>query len=278
MEADMKVMRVGQSCLLAVLALLAFAATSASAAEYEPRALPEIGRCLKVGVGKGVYAGNQCVKVEKKGRGAYEWTPASVTEKQAFSGSGGETALTTAGHPTIKCIDANFVGEWRGPKAATVEVEFQGCQTPLGVPCQTTPNNKSEIKTLPLEGELGFIKNQVKEGKLLVTVGLDLKPQPPSTSLATYECGGGPSELNRIEGSVIGEIKPIDKMTTLQNMVYRTTSAGAQYPEAFQESPKDTLFTTFQSGLESTTVPTTLKIKNYVGSRANLLEIKSKEN
>jgi len=95
-----------------------------------------------------------------------------------------------AGHATIKCIDANISGEWRGGKTATVEIEFQGCQNPQEQPCQTA-QTKSEIKTLPLEGELGFIKNQVKEGKLVITVGLDLKPQAPLTELATYECGGG---------------------------------------------------------------------------------------
>jgi hypothetical protein len=279
MEAHMKVIRVGQSCLLAVLVLAAFATAGASAAEYEVKGLPEIGKCVKTAIGKGVYAGSSCITVAKPGRGRYEWTQVNAAEKQAFSGTGGETTFATAGHGKIKCIDANFTGEWRGPKAATVEIEFQGCQNDKEQLCQTTPPNKSEIKTLPLEGELGFIKNQLKEGKPVITVGLDLKPQTPLTELALYECGGGaPTETERLEGSVIGEIKPIDKMTLESNLLYRTTSSGAQNPEFFQGGEKDTLITTFQSGLESTSAPTTLKIKNYAGKNANPLEIKAKEN
>jgi len=274
----MKVTRVGQSCLLAVLAIAAFAASSASAAEYEVKGLPEIGRCVKTALGQGVYVGASCITVAKPGHGKYEWTQVNATEKQTFKGSGTETKLVTPGHSTIKCIDANLTGEWRGGKTATVEIEFQGCQNPQEQPCQTTPQTKSEIKTLPMEGELGFIKNIVKEGKTIVSVGLDLKPQTPLTELATYECGGGPTESNRLEGSVIGEIKPIDKMTLQSNLVYRLTSAGAQIPQSFQEAENDTLVTTFQSGLESTTAPTTLKIKSYVGNNANPLEIKAKEN
>ncbi|HEY4427081.1 MAG TPA: hypothetical protein VGN08_02650 [Solirubrobacteraceae bacterium] len=276
----MKVTRVGRCCLLAVLSIAVFAVSSASAASlYEVKGLPEIGKCVKTPVGQGIYAGSSCITVAKKaGTGKYEWTQVNASEKQTFKGTGGETKFVTAGHGTIKCIDANLTGEWRGPKTATVEIEFQGCENSHEQVCQTTPPNKSEIKTLPLEGELGFIKNQVKEGKPLVTIGLDLKPQSPLTELATYECGGGPSELNRLEGSVIGEIKPIDKMTLESNLVYRTTSAGNQLPESFQEAEKDTLTTTFQSGLESTSAPTALKIKTYVGKNTNPLEIKAKEN
>jgi hypothetical protein len=240
-----------------------------------PTNLPEIGRCVKTPIGKGIYAGSQCVTVAAPGRGKYEWTQVNATEKQTFSGSGGETKFVTPGHGTIKCIDSNLTGEWRGPKTATVEIEFQGCQNEHEVLCQTTPQTKSEIKTLPLEGELGFIKNVVREGKTIVSIGLDLKPQSPLTELASYECGGN-NETARLEGSVIGEIKPIDKMTLESNLVYRTTSAGAQLPEAFQGGEKDTLLTTFQSGLESTTAPSTLKIKNYIGKNTNPLEIRAK--
>jgi alpha-tubulin suppressor-like RCC1 family protein len=240
-----------------------------------PTNLPEIGRCVQTAIGKGIYAGPQCITLATAGRGRYEWTPASPTEKQTFLGSGGETKLTTSGHPTIKCVDANFNGEWRGPKTATVEIEFQACTNPQGALCQTSPQNKSEIKTLPLEAELGFIKNQVREGKKIVVVGLDLKPQPPLTALASYECAGSP-ETVRLEGSVIGEVKPINKMTIDLNLVHRTTSAGAQYPEAFEGALRDTLISTFQSGLESSSSPTTLKIKGYSGQNAAPLEIKAK--
>jgi hypothetical protein len=274
----MKVKRVGQRCLLAVLAISAVACASASAAEYEVHSLPEIGRCVKVPTGTGVYRGALCITVEKKALGKYNWVPVSVTEKQTFTGAGLETTLATAGgHPAIKCLAANFVGEWTGAKTATVTVEFQGCINSLGQQCQSNPQNKSEIKTLPLEAELGFIKNQLKEGKLTVVVGLDLKAQPPLPDLVVYECGNV-TESAHIEGSVIGKITPINKMTTDSNLLYYVTKAGAQLPEKFESGLKDTLTTTFTSGLESTSASSTLNIKGETGKNANPLEIKAKEN
>lgn len=272
----MKVIRVGQICLLAVLALAAFGASSSSAAEYGVRALPEAGRCVSTAIGKGVYKGGQCVTVAAPGTGRWEWMPASATEQLKFSGSGEESKLTTVGAPTIKCINANITGEWRNPKTATVEVEFQGCQNPQEVQCQSG-SAKSEIKTLPLEAELGFIKSEEVEGKQIAVVGLDLKPQPPLTALAIYNCGSQ-TETSTLEGSVIGELKPIDKMGLPQKILYRTRVTGEQLPESFQGQPNDTLTTKFTTGIETVFAPTTLKIKKETGTSAVPLEIKAKEN
>jgi hypothetical protein len=91
----------------------------------------------------------------------------------------------------------------------------------------------------------------------------------------TYECGSV-TESARVEGSVIGQIKPIDKMTTESNLVYFARRTGEQVPEHFEGGPKDTLATTFMSGIESTTAPSTLTIKSETGHNANPLEIKAK--
>jgi hypothetical protein len=276
MEADMKVIRVGQICLLAVLALAAFGATSASAVEYYVKGLPEAGRCVSTAIGKGVYKGLACVTVAPPGTGKAEWIPASATETLKFSGTGGESFLKTQGHSTIKCVDANITGEWAGAKTATVEIEFQGCQNAQEAQCQSGSNH-SEIKTLPLEAVLGFIKNETVGGKTFVKVGLDLKPTAPLTELAIYECGS-PTETSHLEGSVIGQILPIDKMALPQKLSYITTTAGAQLPQAFLGEPTDTLSTTFMNGLESTTAPTTLKILKEAGKYAVPMEIKAEEN
>ncbi len=114
-----------------------------------PANLPEVGRCVKVAVGTGKYTAASCLALATKpGAKKYEWTPASVTERLAFSGSGLETTLTTAGHSTIKCVGANLSSEWTGPKTASVNVELQGCTNAQGHQCQTVtnPQNKSEIK------------------------------------------------------------------------------------------------------------------------------------
>jgi alpha-tubulin suppressor-like RCC1 family protein len=241
-----------------------------------PNPLPEVGRCVKVATGTGTYQGLNCLALEKAGGkfGKYNWIPLAATEKQTFAGTGGESVLATVGHSTIKCIAANVTGEWRGPKTATVQIEFQACTNAKGQQCQSNPQNKSEIKTLPLEAELGFIKNEVKEGKLLLSVGLDLKPQPPGSDLVSYECGSV-TEMAHLEGSVIGQIKPIDKMTTESNLIYNAIRGAQQY-EKFEGGPGDTLTTRFQSGLESTYAPSTLKIAGEAGSNAAPLEIKAK--
>jgi hypothetical protein len=268
----MKGIRIWGACLFAALAAGAVSASPALAVS-----LPEAGRCVKVAIGKGAYSGGNCLTHATKGGGTWEWTPVTSTEKQAFSGSGGETTLTTAGHPTIKCIDANFTGEYTGPKTATVQIEFQGCQNPTEQSCQSIQNssNKTEIATFPLEAELGFIRNEEKEGKLLVTVGMDLKPTPPLTDLAAYECTGS-SEVAHLQGSVIGKASPIDKMTTTLNFLYLATKKGEQVPTHFQEGPTDTLSTTFTSGVETIgSGASSLNIKTYVGHNAAPLEIKA---
>jgi hypothetical protein len=231
---------------------------------------------VKVATGTGTYQGLNCIALEKAGGkfGKYNWIPVAATEKQTFAGTGGESVLATAGQSTIKCIAANVTGEWRGPKTATVQIEFQACTNAKGQQCQSNPQNKSEIKTLPLEAELGFIKNEVKEGKLLLSVGLDLKPQPPGADLVSYECASV-TESAHLEGSVIGQIKTIDKMTTESNLIYNAIRGAQQY-EKFEGGPPDTLTTRFQSGLESTYAPSTLKIASETGSNAAPLEIKAK--
>jgi alpha-tubulin suppressor-like RCC1 family protein len=251
-----------------------------------PANLPEIGRCVKVTAPNGTYSDGACTKLATGELGKkYVWIPVSQTEKQTFSGSGLATTLTTAGHSTIKCITADFSGEWTGPKTASVTVILEGCTNAQNQQCQTIlnqGNTKAEIALFAVEGELGFIKYEEVEGKLLLAVGLDLRPHPvppgARREFGTYECTGS-SEKGHIEGSVIGKITPIDKMTTTSNLLYLARSNGEQKPESFQGSPPDTLFTTFTSGLEEAVTgsgASSLNVKEYKGSNAAPLEIKAK--
>jgi hypothetical protein len=75
---------------------------------------------------------------------------------------------------------------------------------------------------------------------------------------------------------VIGKVAPINKMTTTMNLLYYVRKSGEQVPERFESGLRDTLTTTFQSGLESTSAPSTLNIKQETGSNAAPLEIKAK--
>ncbi|HEY4450366.1 MAG TPA: hypothetical protein VGN13_02085 [Solirubrobacteraceae bacterium] len=246
--------------------LVAIAVPAASAA------LPEVGRCVAVVKGAGKYKGGACITNAPSG-GSFEWMPATATEKQTFKGSGSSVVIATAGHPTLTCVTANISGEYTGPKTATVELELQACTEPSGKQCQTTPAQPSEIKSVPLEAELGFIKREAPG----MQVGLDLKPKSPLTTIATYECGT-PTESARIEGSVIAAIKPLDKMTTVSDLLFRVSKkTGAQVPENLEGAPKDTLSTTFMSGIESSSGASTLSMLEEVGANTNPLEIKAKE-
>jgi alpha-tubulin suppressor-like RCC1 family protein len=240
-----------------------------------PSQLPEAGRCVKVPAGTGAYRGSTCLALETQGHGMYEWIPVSQAENQTFTGTGGETTLATVGHPTIKCTAAKILGEWRGPKLAMVQIELQGCTNQSGQQCQSSPQSGPGTMTLALEAELGFIKNELKEGKPVLSVGLDLRPQPPRSDLVTYECGNV-TQSARVEGSVIGQIKPIDTMTTEQKLVYSTSASGGQLYEKFETGPPDTLTTRFQSGLESSSAPSTLKIARETGANSGPLEIKAR--
>jgi len=230
----MKGLRISRRCLTAALVICAAVPGTAWAAH----SLPEAGRCVKVPVGTGTYSTANCVFVAKGELGKkFEWIPASRTEQLTFLGSGLETTLTTAEHSTIKCVATNIVGEWTGAKTASVTMELQACTTPTGAQCQSGPQNKSEIKTLPAEAELGFVRHEEVEGILRVSVGLDLKPTPPLMEIAEYQCTGS-NETAHVEGSLIARAKPFNKMTTELNLLVTATKTGVQVPEQFQVERK----------------------------------------
>jgi hypothetical protein len=273
----MKVGRVwGGFAALAVLLALVMA-SSASALE-----LPQTGRCVKAATpATGLYTAATCIKVSTGTQlGKYEWVPASFTEKLTFKTTFGEATLTTVGHPAIKCIGGSMTGEWTGAKTANVEVEFQAClSSTANEQCQNPPPNgtKSLIEGKNLQATLGFTRHEEVNGKLVVAVGMDLKPPMLMTSLFTYECGN-PLETAEIEGSVIARLKPINKMTTEFNPTILARSTGEQIPQSFAGGEKDTLSTTYKNGLETVgTAPTALNIKSQLGQNAVPMEIKAIE-
>jgi hypothetical protein len=268
----MRVSRIIGACLAASLAI---AIGGAGVANAE---VPEFGRCVKVTLGTGKYTSATCLtKSTAPSNARYEWTPVSGTEKLTFAGTGAEPTIITAGHPTISCPSANLSGEYTGPKTASVTIELQGCLDQNTKQCQTPAATKSQIKTFPMEAELGYTRHEIVNGKLIVAVGLDLKATPPLTALASYECTGS-EEIASIQDSVIGKLKPWNKMTTESNLNLFVRKTGQQIPESFAGGPKDTLNTSFMKGLETTgPFPTTLKIASETGTNSVPLEIKAVE-
>src|SRR6478672_2689607 len=207
-------------CLIVALAAGALMAPGASAAEYGPKEFPEVGRCVKTALGAGTYRDAKCQFVAAPERGKYEWIPLTQAEKVTFSGGGGETTLATLGHPTIKCIGTQLHGEWLNEKQASVQIEMVGCTDQQNKQCTGIGGiNKSEIASGNLTAELGFIKNVEKS----VVVGLDFKPPLLQKALFTYECVGGFSEQNAVEGSVIARIAPITTMREELKMWLKVT-------------------------------------------------------
>jgi len=261
-------------CLVVAIVAGALAAPGASASEYGPREFPEVGRCVKTKIGEGTYTGGACQFVAAPENGRYEWIPATASEKLSFEGGGGTTVLATLGHPTISCIGTNIKGEWLNEKQASVVIEMQGCTNQQNVQCTNVGGiNKSEISSGSLTAEIGFIENVEKK----VVVGMDFKPPFGQKALFTYECGGGITEQNAVEGSVIAKWKPIQSMKTTFKAIFHVRTAGTQDPEKFETGLKDTLSTSYKQGLENLgEAPSTLSNKEITGTSSKY-EIRVKE-
>jgi hypothetical protein len=220
-------------CVGAALAVSAVAAASASAA------LPELGRCVNVGSG-GAYAGGACIKLSASHNGKWEWQPGPGATPQ-FRAQAGTVLLETVGKAKIACSFGEVTGEWTGAKTATASLDLVGCENGVNFKSCNSSTQAGEIKTEPLEGELGTITGGEKP-----TVGLDLKAKSPQPSIVSFTCGGPPAEptalpeVYAIEGSVIARILTINRMRTETNVLYKQI-AGKQVPEMFEGSAKDTL-------------------------------------
>jgi hypothetical protein len=66
-------------------------------------------------------------------------------------------------------------------------------------------------------------------------------------------------------------------MTTVSKLLYTRSKAGLQQPEKFEGGPKDTLTTTFMTGLESSSGASTLNMVGATATNSTALEIKAKE-
>jgi hypothetical protein len=269
---------------VATLCALAVAAGGATATASASAALPEVGRCVaKAG---GAYKGKGCVALAAVGKpGAYEWEPGPGAKPQFEASLIASAVLETVGGVKISCGPSEIVGEWTGAKTATVNLAFHGCQDQRKRSC-TTPEvglqKESEIKTeKPLDGEIGFISGK---GTKTPKVGIDFKSKS-SEPMLTFTCAKPPAEPDpeptswTVEGSVIGELKPIDVMRTEAKAVFRAVS-GKQIPEKFEEGVKDVPVANYGFPTPSKTEEAGLtlreELKTIVWENAEPLELKAK--
>ena len=201
-------------CLAAVLAVGAYAVSSASALEW--------GKCAAKAGGK--YSDANCtVKAHPSGSGSHEWLKASEVAAKRVSegksanvpfaghnvGSGG--VLSTSGLicepeselvPRWKCLEnggtvvdneglsVECTAETNTGEAVAksnvgnVNVTFTGCTVFGSAPCESTGAASGEIKTSTLKGKLGYINKTAKE------VGVLLEPAAHHGHFALFTCAG----------------------------------------------------------------------------------------
>jgi len=154
----MRRIRIAGLCLVAVFALGAFTAGSASA-------LPEIGRCVAKAGGK--YSEANCNT--KKTGGGFEFVKNAVKKKFTSAALPGKIQLEGASGTAITCTSQSATGEYleKGATPATKEVHlvvatFNGCEIPLfKAKCQNTAT-EGEIVTTKLKGAMLYVSGKKK--------------------------------------------------------------------------------------------------------------------
>jgi hypothetical protein len=227
--------------------------------------LPEVGRCAAVEgaiegnktVYHGAYTNRGCTTSSATKTGKYEWTSgvgagknftlasAKVKLQQGYQG-------VAPYRQTIECHRSTIVGEYTGPASvsATAKLEecerheavFDSCQELDEAPgcnnggshdvCQSEGSATGEIRIASLVGQFGFITPGEKP-----VVGLWLRPAEEGAHFADFHCGATATSLR---GSVIGELMPIDKMTTSAKLMFRG-EFGGQEPQGFEGGVGDQL-------------------------------------
>jgi hypothetical protein len=216
-------MRILGLALVAVFALVAISAASASAAE------PAFYECAKVTGGK--YE-KGCGK--EGGKGGYE-IKEGIGKKGALKGKSGPAKLETPGLGAVTCTGSKDSGVVTSPThISKIVTEYKGCET-QGKKCASPGEKAGTIKTNNLEGELGYINKSSDE------VGVDIKAEGGG-NLAEFNCEGLAVET---AGSVIGHQEgDINKFSKESSLNFYNTG-GKQNPTKLEGGPTDVLETTF---------------------------------
>jgi phospholipase C len=214
--------------------------------------LPEVGRCklapLEANARHGRYTTATCTTKSGTESGEYEWTPGLATA--GFMSSGGASSLETVAGEKISCAASAAGGLYTGAATQTVNITFSGCTNAAMASCQSEGASTGEVALSALAGELGFIKNRLnKEGKLVLSVGLALKPAQ-ETNVASFECGGVLGQGGAgvvVKGAAIAPITPIDKMSKTGALKY-LASSGQQRTTSFEGGPTEVLLASISGG------------------------------
>lgn len=241
----MKQIRITALCIVAMLAISAVGAASASAVFKEEA--PEVGRCIKLTGGKFKDSGCKTAAKETSEQ-KFEWYP-------GFGPNGkGEEKLIEPGKRTYKsvskeatvirletvkgegvtCKKQTSEGELTGAKTnRNFNIVFTGCES-AGLSCISTnpkATNKGEILVKDLLGVIGVYK----KGETVAKDKLANDFVPASGEILTeFECSG----LKLVvKGEVMVPIKT-NAMASTQTVKF-TASKGKQKPEKFVADPAE---------------------------------------
>jgi hypothetical protein len=224
----MKRIRIVGLCLVAMFALGAVAATSASAE------LPEYKTCIKASPKEsGKFNNKECTVASKGGKkeGDYELGEWNKGKKVTFTGKNGESTLdsyipekesefwtggTIAGK--VVCKSGKSKGSITGPKTSTVTVEFKTCSSE-GKKCTSKGAKTGTIDTNPLNTVLGF--DEKSEVVSLVEGGKE-----GTSPSAAFNCEGLAIETT---GSVLGvDTGNINKIAKESTQTFKVNAKGGQ--------------------------------------------------
>jgi hypothetical protein len=227
--------RITGLALVAVLALGAIAASSASAE------LPEFGKCVAEAEGK--YTESNCVTKAKEAQPhIFERANAREIVNPKFTKTSGTTFFEGESGIKFICSASSGTGELdedgttlAAKGVENVVVKYTGCGIPsFGLQCKSGAVAE-EIVTNVLEGNLVYASKAKKE------VLQELHPQVKKGAFETFECGGGAITFVIKEGTkgghncIFGQIPVanVDVMSATQKLFFmgNGTEAGHQVPQ-----------------------------------------------
>jgi hypothetical protein len=256
-------------CLVAVFAIAAAAASTASAG------VPEFGQCFAKAGGK--FANSNCTTKAAKGTGTFEWRKLpEVKESKRFTGAGGTGVLSgryeacVRGNKdaacseeqlekeeaqvleaSVECERETASGEETGTKEVkNVAVKFVGCKLFGSTPCSNS-SVEGEINVNALKGKLGYIDKATKE------VGVQLEPVTKKGEFAKFVCAGFITTVVGVDANsktealpaysgtgrdgIISPITPVNQMTHELTQVYTVNSEHENVPSKFEGKPAELL-------------------------------------
>jgi hypothetical protein len=264
-------------CLVAALALGAYAVSSASALEW--------GQCVKMETATFQYSGPNCnahagEKAKPKGTGEYEWRKVEEIEasRRSFAGEGGTGILLgeyricePSQEKKPKCAEGEEVeelyaevecthelnqGEINGKNTiGNIGVIFYGCVALGSLECSNT-GLPGEVQVTALKGKLGWINKTNKE------VGVLLTPEAKHGLFAKFSCGeglittyvgvGSSKEGTWYKGplgeekhggydGIISPIVPVNEMTTSFTQEFTFNEQAENIPSSFEGKHIDLL-------------------------------------